>query len=103
MTIFDLNILVTFSKYYEKGLHFSLYYFYKLSIQGGLGTFRSELGKGRIAGNGLLMNWGIRLQPAPNFAFELSLLTGKMEPGNVDAYLSESTEYNFTLGVAYTF
>lgn len=79
------------------------YYFYKLSIHGGLGTFQSKLGKNRIAGKGLLMNWGIMLQPAPSFAFELSLLTGKMEPGNVAAYLSESTEYNFTLGVAYTF
>ncbi|MFK7981945.1 MAG: hypothetical protein AB8G86_18340 [Saprospiraceae bacterium] len=79
------------------------YHFYRFSIHGGLGTYNAKLDKNEIAGKGLLMDLGLLIQLGPNFGCELTVLSGKMEPGTVDAYLSESTELNFSLGLAYVF
>ncbi len=79
------------------------YYFHRFSIHGGLGTFKSKLEKNEIAGKGLLMDLGMMIQLSSNFGFELTILSGKMEPGNVESYLTDSTEFNFTLGLAYVF
>ncbi len=79
------------------------YHFYRFSIRGGLGTFKSKVDKNEIAGKGLLMDFGMLVHLSPNFGCELTVLSGKMEPGTVAAYASESTEFNFTVGVAYVF
>lgn len=79
------------------------FYFQQLSIHGGIGTFQSKLGKNEIAGKGRLTNLGITLHLTSNFACELNVLTGKMKPGDVVPYLVDSTEFNFTVGMAYLF
>lgn len=79
------------------------FYFEGLSIHGGIGTFQSKLEKNEIAGKGRLTNLGITLHLTSNFACELNVLTGKMQPGDVVPYLVDSTEFNFTVGMAYLF
>ena len=79
------------------------YHFYRFSIHGGIGTYNSKLDKNEIAGKGLLMDLGMRIQLGPSFGLELTVLSGKMEPGTVASYASESREFNFTVGFAYVF
>ena len=74
-----------------------------LSIQGGVGKYESKVSKEETAGDGLLVNIGMAVEIRDHFLFEMNILTGSMNQGNVDPDPFTDREFNFTMGFAYLF
>lgn len=74
-----------------------------LSLHGGVGKYESKVSKEETAGDGLLVNIGMAVEIRDHFLFEINILTGSMDAGNVDPNPFIDREFNFTMGFAYVF
>jgi len=91
------------SNYLGGGLAYYFGYSQQFSIHGGLGKYQAKVGRNEVFGNGLLINYGAVVKLTDNFGFELNALSGKIKFDTASANILDSTEFNFTAGVAILF
>ena len=74
-----------------------------LFFLGGLGKYWSRVAKDQMAGEGMLVNIGMGVKISNHVACELTILTGKMEPGDLDPNPFNPGEFNISFGMGYLF
>lgn len=75
----------------------------KFSLHTGVGHYNSKVSKLEGTGEGFLADFGLAYQFSEQAHFELTVLTGKLDPGNIEPNPFPNQEFNLCFEVAYYF
>ena len=72
-------------------------------LLGGMGKYDSKISREETSGEGVLLNFGAGVELREHILFEINVLTGAMDPGNVTPDPFVDREFSFLVGVAYVY